>query len=70
MAVSKRYNKFEVLSVLMYNLACAYHSIGEEEQIYKPLLIRSYHFAHSIGQHFYANLIKRDAKDDFGIIIE
>jgi len=61
---------YRVKPRLLYDQAYAYHDLGEEEQIYKPLLIRAYHMARGMSQHNYANTIKNDAEKELGIIIE
>ena len=55
--------------IILYNMANCLHLLGEEEQIYKPHIIRAYHCAYAIGDTRIAQIIKKDAEDDFGIII-
>ena len=67
--ICREYNRLRLVSIILHNMASCYRLLGEEEQIYKPHLIRAYHCAYAIGDNETANIIKKDAEKDFGIVI-
>ena len=67
--ICREHNRLRLVPVILYNMASCYHLLGEEEQIYKPHLIRAYHCAYAIGDNEAANIIKKDAEDRFDITI-
>jgi len=67
--ICRDYNQLSYVPLLLYNLACCDYKLGEEEQVYKTNLIRSYHCAYAQGQNGIAKIIKDDAKESFGIVI-
>jgi transcriptional regulator with XRE-family HTH domain len=68
LAISKEYNNFRFVPRLLHNMASGLRLSGEEEQIYKPLLVRAYHCAYAMGQMGIAKTIKKEAKEKFGIL--
>ena len=68
--VAREYNSLNFIPRLLHNLATGLRRIGEEEQIYKPHLIRAYHCAYAIGQTQIAKGIKEDAEKRFNIVID
>jgi len=68
--IAREHDRYSDIPELTFNLANAYRDLGETEEIYKPLLIRAYYGAHLMNHHKHAELIKKDAKEDFGILID
>ncbi|MCL2400649.1 MAG: helix-turn-helix transcriptional regulator [Defluviitaleaceae bacterium] len=66
--ISKEYNNFRFVPQLLHNKASGLRLQGEEEKIYKPLMVRAYHCAYAMGLTGVAKRIKEDAKNDFGIL--
>jgi len=67
--ICREYNNFRLVPKILNNMASALKDLGEEEQIYKPHLVRAYHCAYAMGYTETARIIKKDAEEDFGIII-
>lgn len=65
--ISREYNNFRFVPKLLLNLASCLCLLGEEEQIYKPHVVRAYHCAYAMGLTKVAKDIKRDAEEHFGI---
>ena len=65
--ICREYNNLRFLPKILYNIACSYLRIGEEEWIYRPHLVRAYHCAYAMGDIYGAKIIEKDAKKDFGI---
>jgi len=67
--ICREYRNYHFIPVVLHNMASALKDLGEEEQIYKPHLVRAYHCAYAMGQIEIARLLKKDAEEDFGIMI-
>jgi len=67
--VCREYHRFRFIPNILHNIASGHKCLGEEEQIYKPHLIRAYHCAYAMGYNDVALRIKEDAEEDFGIIL-
>ena len=68
--ICREYENFRFIPGLLYNKACSLLMLGEEEVMYKPYLVRAYHCAFAIGDLKGGNIIKKDAKVDFGIELD
>lgn len=66
----QEYNNFNTLPNLLLNIASCLRILGEESQIYKPYLVRSYHTAYAMGFFKDAQKTKKEALEKFGIEIE
>jgi len=66
--ISREYNNFRFVPGLLFNLASGLCLSGEEEQMYKPYVVRAYHCAYAMGEMKVARDIKRDAEEYFGIL--
>jgi tetratricopeptide (TPR) repeat protein len=60
-----KYNNLRMIPTIMYNMACCYRLLGEEEQIYQTYFLRAYHIAHAIEDKDFMELTKNEA-EDFG----
>ena len=58
-----KYGNLRVVPRIMYNMACCYRLLGEEEQIYKTYFLRAYHTAHAIENKELMRVLKNEAKD-------
>ena len=58
-----------MIPMLMYNMACGYHLTGEDEQAYKPLLLKAYYCALAIDDCETAEIIQQDAEETFNILL-
>jgi transcriptional regulator with XRE-family HTH domain len=67
--ICKEYNNLFFVPKILYVLANSIKDLGEEEQIFKPYIVRAYIFANTIGDFDMAKHIKKDAEKEFGIII-
>ena len=67
--ISMAYDNFKYIPRILHNIATCYKELGEDEQVYKPYLVRAYHFAHTIGDNKEANIIKNNAKESFNIVL-
>jgi len=65
--VCREYNNLRLVPRILKNMASGYKLLGEEEQIYRTHLIRAYHCAFAIGDTAFANKLKENAEEDFGI---
>ncbi|MCL2620622.1 MAG: helix-turn-helix domain-containing protein [Defluviitaleaceae bacterium] len=65
---SLKYANYRFLPQLTLNKASGMYLLGEEEEMYKPLLVRAYYTALTHQNDKTANLIKSEAKEEFGII--
>ena len=63
------HNNLSLLPYIYYNLACAHHSLGEQDIIWDTFLTRAYHGAYMVNNISAAEVIKKDAKEDFGITL-
>ena len=68
--ICRKYGRLNHISVLLYNTACSLQALGEEEHVYKVLLVRAYNFAFAIGDFKGGNIIKKDAENSFGILLD
>lgn len=67
--ICREYNNLRTVPILLNNMASCMRLLGEEEAVYKPHLIRAYHCAYAMGNFKTADIIKKDAEEDFGIVI-
>ena len=67
--ICREYNNMRFLPGILHNKASCLKKTGEEEHVYKTDLIRAYHCAYAMGDNEEALYIKKDAEEDFGIII-
>ena len=67
--ICREYNNLRLVPIILHNIASGHYALGEEEQIYKPYLVRAYHCAYAIGSNKTASAIKKDAEENFGVII-
>jgi len=67
--ICREYHRHRFVPGILHIIANAYKALGEEEQVYKPYLVRAYHCAYAMGYNEFALAIKKDAEEDFGIII-
>ena len=67
--ICREYNNLRFIPNILYNIASCHRKMGEEEQTYKPYLVRAYHCAYAIGNNVVANIIKSDAEKNFGIAL-
>ncbi len=65
----REYNNLRSVPQILYNMACNYYMLGEEEQVYKIYLTRAYHCAYAQGSNHLAGMIKKDAENNFGVKI-
>jgi len=66
----KEYRNYRFIHLSLYRIAFCQLSLGEDEQFYKPFLVRSYHFASALSDHTFAKQIKESAEEDFGITFD
>jgi len=67
--ISREYNNFRLVPLLLYNAATSHYLLGEEKCVYKTEIIRAYHCAYAMGQYDVAKMIKKSAKAELGFII-
>jgi transcriptional regulator with XRE-family HTH domain len=65
--ISREHAKATHIPVLLKNMASCHRLLGEEEDIWLPLLRRAYHCAYALGKTEQAKRIKKSAEEDFGI---
>ena len=61
-----KYKNYRLVSCILYNMACCYRFMGEEEQLYKTYLTRAYYSAYAVGDTEVLNIIKKEA-EKFGL---
>jgi len=65
----REYNNLKWIPEMLFFMADCYHKLGEEEHIYKTQLVRAYHVAYGIGRNDAAATIKKDAMEQYGVIV-
>ena len=58
-----KYNNLRMIPKIMYNMACCYRLLGEEEELYQTYFLRAYHIAHAIENKELVEVLKNEAKD-------
>ena len=61
------YENYRLVPNILYNMACCYRLLGEEEKIYQAYFIRAYHSARAMENKEMIDVTKKEA-EKFGIL--
>jgi len=67
--ICREYNNHRNIPAMLFCMADCYYMLGEEELIYKTLLVRGYYTAYAIGRNDIAKAIKTDALNNYGLVV-